>query len=672
MLHPSGCPPSRPPLRQQGHPVDQPARLAGPQPGGEPGKAAPAPAPDGTPRAVAAGALRLRLLATTDLHGQILSYDYFANRPQYGMGLAQTAALIAAARAEVPGAILLDNGDFLQGSALTELAARLSARPGRRRPHPAIAAFNALGYDAAALGNHEFNYGLALLQEAVAAAHFPVLSANVALELGARPTQDRLLCPPYALIRRELADASGHRHPLTVGVLGLTPPQIVDWDRHHLAGRIVVRGMVEAARAWLPEMQRAGADLVVCLAHTGVAPAAAAGSAGSAGYSGARGSEACAADLAALPGVAAVIAGHSHLVWPPQPLPGQPSPPAPEARIAGKPVVQPGHSGTHLGVIDLWLQPGPQGWRVADSRAGAISASEIVAGLPQEVIRAAAAPLRRELAADHRATLGWMRRGLGETPVALHSYFAAVAPSAAMQLLADAKVDHVRRALRGSPEGALPILASVTPFRMGGRGGALNFTEIAPGPLTLRNVLDLYPFPNTLIAEEVTGAQLARRLEAAVRLYRSLRPGVADQPLIDPGRPGTLFEVIPGLGYRIDLSRADGRISALTLNGRPLAPEARVVVVTNSFRAAAFPVPGARLVLDDRVPSSEVLADWLRRGGRPRAAQPPGWGFAPMPGTSIVFDSGARALRHLDEVAHLAPQFLGVTPQGFHRFRLHL
>ncbi len=604
MPHPSGCPPSPGTGRTvaQANPEARGLLRAG-----RTRRAAALELRNGGAGIDGDAGLRLRILATTDLHGHLLSYDYFANRPQFGQGLAQTATLIAAARAEVAGSILLDNGDFLQGSALTELAARRA----RRRVHPAIAAFNALGYDAAALGNHEFNYGLDTLRAALSGARFPVLSANVALELGAAPEEDRLLCPAYTLVRRNLTDAAGQCHPVTVGILGLTPPQILEWDRGHLEGRLAVRGMIEAAQAWVPRMRAAGADVVVCLAHTGVARTEAAGAAhGPPGSA-----EDCAADLAALPGIDAVVAGHSHLVWPPEPLPGALPLPPEQALIAGKPVVQPGHSGSHLGIIDLWLRRGAAGWQVAGARAAAVSASEIVAGLPREVIRSAAQPLRSELAADHRATLDWMRRDLGHSAVPLHSYFSMLAPSAALQALADAKIDHVRRALQGRPEAALPVLAAVTPFRNGGRGGPLNFTDIPPGPLTLRNVLDIYPFPNTLVALEVTCAMLVARLETAARIYRQLLPGAGDQPLIDACRPLTLFETVPGLSYRIDLTRDDARIRDVALDGRPLAPQARLVLATNSFRTAALPMPGARLLLDSRIDSSEVLADWLRRGG---------------------------------------------------------
>ncbi|MFE3836213.1 metallophosphoesterase [Pseudogemmobacter sonorensis] len=616
--------------------------------------------------------VRLRVLATTDLHGHLLSYDYLANRPQYGLGLAQAVGLIQRARAEVPGSLLLDNGDFLQGSALAELA----ATPGRRRPHPAIAAFNTLGYDAAALGNHEFNYGLPLLAEALKAARFPVLSANVLLRRGTAPCEDEHLTSPFALIERELPDESGRTHVLRIGVLGLTPPQIVDWDRRHLQDRIATRPMLDSARAWVPRMRAAGADVVVCLAHTGV---------GQPGEP--SGTECCAGDIAAVEGVDAVVAGHSHLVFPRR---SGPDSTGRDGLIGGKPVVQPGHSGSHLGVIDLWLAPRSRGWSVVRSEARALSVSEIAAGLDRDEARRHAAPLRAALGADHRVALARIRQQIGRIDLALTTHFALVADSRASRLVAEAMVEHARDRLAGRAEAELPILASVTPYRTGGRGGPVNFTEIPPGPLSLRNVFDLYPFPNTVVAELTTGVAILARLERAAAIFNRIRPGRADQILIDPTRPGLGFETIPGLNYRIDPSRpsfgelappesgliapeaalSPGRILGLGFRGLPVAPGDRFVLVTNSHLNAQ--APGGPILIDEGVLCTDVLAEFIRRRGAITTLPGPGWSLAPLPGTSVLHDTGPGGLSHGAEAAHLRPEFVGVTPAGFHRFRLHL
>src|SRR6056297_82491 len=170
--------------------------------------------------------LRLRLLATSDVHGTILPFDYSSGCSGGGFGLARTASLIATARAEAPGACLLfDNGDFLQGTPLSDL----HHLEGPSAPHPVIAAMNRLGYDAATLGNHEFNFGLDALSTALSQARFPVICANAITRRGTTPAQDETLFPPSLLIDRQVTGRNGTRQSLRIGVLGLLPPQITAW-----------------------------------------------------------------------------------------------------------------------------------------------------------------------------------------------------------------------------------------------------------------------------------------------------------------------------------------------------------------------------------------------------------------------------------------------------------
>ncbi|MCB6179552.1 5'-nucleotidase C-terminal domain-containing protein [Rhodobacter sp. Har01] len=642
-------------------------RLAASAQGPRPGAGAASDRFDsGAVRAANARRLDLRVLATSDLHGQILSYDYFANRPLFGTGLAQTAALIAAARAEAPNSILLDNGDFLQGSALTEMAAAADRRRGR--PHPAITAFNVLNYDAVALGNHEFDYGLDRLAKALAEARFAVVSATVLLRPGPEPTADRTLVPPYVILTRHMRDRDGTEAEVRIGVLGLTPPEILDWSGDLLAGQVWVRPMVAAARAWVPQMRAEGADVVVCLAHAGIARP---------GFASA--SDEVAIEIAQIGGIDALVAGHTHLVFPPNPalmaMPGaDPRIDSLAGRICGTPTVQPGHSGSHLGVIELELTATATGWTVTGGSGRTVSASEVVAGLSAPAIRRFAAPLRAAIASDHRAALAWTRRRLGQTTMPLSTYFATVADSQAMRLLAAAKEAAVRRALQGLPEAALPVIATVTPFRGGGRGGPLNYTDIRPGALSVRHVHDLYPFPNTLRAVRTTAAELRSRLERSAGLFLTLRPGLADQPLIDAAFPPFNFELAPAVSFRIDLSRPPGlgeRIRDLALDGRPLDRDTPLVLATNSHRLGGHRWAGVEIPLPRQLCTQAIaayVADHAEIGPQPGAV----WSLAPLPGASVIFDSGAGALDHLAEVADLRPELLGLTDQGFHRFRLHL
>ena len=170
-----------------------------------------------------------------------------------------------------------------------------------------ITAFNTLGYDAATLGNHEFDYGLRFLSEVLADAQFPVVSANIATRLGQSPARDETLVPPFTILRRRSStDGRAARIPLRIGVIGFAPPQIADLGpRHTWTAGIHTRDILASARAWLPRLRARGADIIVALAHSGIGA-----------LEPEDGIENAATALAALPEIDAVIAGHCHQVFP--------------------------------------------------------------------------------------------------------------------------------------------------------------------------------------------------------------------------------------------------------------------------------------------------------------------------------------------------------------------
>lgn len=614
--------------------------------------------------------LSLRLIATSDLHACLLPYDYCANRAVAGRSLSDVSRQIAAARAEAPNSLLFDNGDFLQGNPLADYVANASRR---RRPHPVITAFNTLGYDAVTLGNHEFNYGLGFLTASLAHATFPVVSANIATRLGPSPLRDKTLMPPFALLKRQVTDTEGRPHTLRIGVIGFAPPQIEVWDRDHLGDRIRMRDIIASARAWLPRLRAKGADVIVALAHSGIGPIEAEA-----------GMENAATALATLPEVDAVIAGHCHLAFPGPGVPAGPGIDPVLGLLAGKPAVMPGHSGSHVGIIDLMLtrtSQGPRRWVVSSGRAQ-LGGRTGQAAPP-------AADLRRAIGADHRAVLAWSRTVVGTTRVALHTHFATCQPSAALALIAAAKVDHARRALAGSRWEGVPLLAASAPFRAGGRGGPDHFTDIPPGRLRMRHLADFYPYPNAIVALAMTGAQVADWLEQSATIFHQIAPGAQDAPLHDPQVPAFAFDMIPGLDYAINLSqpaRFDAlgrlvnpgarRITGLCLNGSPLAAEARVVLVTNSHRAGLFaaaqPGPAPEVILADGTRTQRVLAQFVRAQGQVGQTAPRHWHFLPMPGTTVSVRAGTGALAHMDDLAAFRPVLLGPDAEGFQTFRLHL
>lgn len=317
--------------------------------------------PDGAEPAQAG--LSLRLLATTDLHGHLAGYDYFEDRPCIETGLARLASLIGTARAEAVNTLLLDNGDFLQGSPLVDYWAReRGLSPGE--VHPMIAAMNALCYDAVTVGNHEFNFGLDFTLRALDGAAFPVVSANAVQREGASPAEDETLFAPWVILERDLADAAGQARRLRIGVIGFLPPQTVLWDRALLSGLMSTRGIAEAARAHVPALRAAGADIVVALAHTGIAPEIAPDTPE-------HEIEDAALPLAEVEGIDVIVCGHTHALFPAPGLPPAPGLDPMRGTLCGKPAVLPGRWGSHLGWSTcIWCRAPRVAGRCAISTSG--------------------------------------------------------------------------------------------------------------------------------------------------------------------------------------------------------------------------------------------------------------------------------------------------------------
>lgn len=615
----------------------------------------------------------LRIVETTDLHMHLFPYDYYAARRSPTHGLAHAAGLVALLRASSPNVLLFDNGDFLQGSPLGDYAA--SARGiGPGDLHPAIAAMNHMGYDAVTVGNHEFNYGLGFLERALNGATFPVVTANVLRSRAVDPRKDRTLLPPYALLDRVVLDRFGRPHPLRVGVIGLVPPQTAIWDRAHLEGRVAVRDMVETAAAWIPEMREAGADLVVALAHTGIgAPEAL------------EGMENAAIPLARLDGIDVLLAGHAHLVFPSQRYAGHAGVDVAAGTIMGKPAVMAGCYGSHLGIIDLRLRREERRWRMISSKSEARALAE---RRPNGTLRACA-PSRTAILAEsrslHAATRRFMAVTVGQSAERMCSHFALVSDTAALRLVGAAVRDKVASALKDGPLGSLPVLAAVAPFKAGGRGGPLNFTDIAPGPLARRHVADLYSFNNSLRAVCVTGSALRDWLERSAALYRPVAAHGDEGFLIDQDFPSYNFDMIVGLTYRIAPDRAPrfdafgamlrqdgGRILDLCHDGKPVGADDRFVVATNSYRLATWRAdpdcPGPQVVLSTEEPVRDVLTRWIAASEGPVVVPAPGWSLTLPPDVGVLYDTSPTA--DPATLTSLKAERIGPAPGGFARFRL--
>ncbi|PRX38383.1 2',3'-cyclic-nucleotide 2'-phosphodiesterase / 3'-nucleotidase [Meinhardsimonia xiamenensis] len=601
--------------------------------------------------------LRLRILATTDLHLQLCAYDYFTGARRPNTGLAAAAALAQRLRREAPNTLFFDCGDFLQGTPMADFLAHWGGW--QSGAHPMIAAMNAARYDAATLGNHDFDYGLGFLLRATRAARHPMVLANVATRLGPRPECDETLFPPYVLLRRDVTDDAGRHHELCVGVIGFAPPQLAAWNRRRLGGRLHTRDIVEAARAWVPRMREAGAELVVALSHSGIGESAHV-----------CGMENAAVPLAAVEGVDVVVAGHQHDLFPRSPTEGTPAVDGEAGTLHGKPAVMAGAQGTHLGLIDLIMERHGRAWRIAGHQSRALPVAPLAAG-------AAASEVIAATEAAHRATLAHIHRPAGRSAAALTTHFALLGHAPTVRLLNAAQRWHMRPRLAAAGLDGLPLLSAAASARAGGRAGPQHYTNIPPGEISLRHLAEICPFPNTLAVLRITGADLRGWLERAASLFCQVTPGQTGQALVKDGAPPYDFDIIDGISYEIDLSRpeSEGRVVNLRRHGQPVRDDAAFLMVTNSYRAAGggrFPGTGGEAILESEDTSLEILTRFVEAHGTIVPASFPVWRFRPLGGAEVFFDTAPGAADHLEalEGFDITPE--GPAPGGFMRFRLRL
>ncbi|MBM3908190.1 MAG: 5'-nucleotidase C-terminal domain-containing protein, partial [Gemmatimonadetes bacterium] len=458
------------------------------------------------------------IAATTDVHGRLRAWDYFADTAETTRGLARLATAVDSLRAAHPGrVVLVDGGDLLQGNPMTYQASRTP-----ERPHPVSAAMNAMRYDAAAVGNHEFNYGLPLLERAVAQARFPFLAANARRPNGARAF------PAFTLIERG---------GVKVGIVGVTNPGSNVWDRGHLRGRLAVSRIIPEARVAVDSARAAGAELVIAVVHAGL-------SGPSSVDTSVAGGENVAADVAReVPGIDVIVYGHSHRE-------------VADTTINGVLLMQPRQWAGSLAVATVRLQNRGSAWHVIEKRGQLIRAR----GWPESPAVVAS------VAAAHDAARAATLRTLGSTGAAWRADSARTHSTPLVNFVLDVQ----RRVFNAD-------LSSTAAFDLG--------ASIGPDKITVAQLARLYPYENTLQLVKISGAVLRAYLEQSAR-YFVVRPGAEPVVSADPEIPGYNFDIIGGAEYVIDLSRPAGdRITSLRVKGRAVAPTDSFTLAVNNYRA---------------------------------------------------------------------------------------
>jgi 2',3'-cyclic-nucleotide 2'-phosphodiesterase/3'-nucleotidase len=534
------------------------------------------------------------VLGTTDLHGHVFNWDYFTNAEytdtaQNDVGLAKISTLVNQVRKEkgCHRTLLIDAGDIIQGTQLSYYYARvdpITGTDGKRGPkHPMALAMNHMGYDAAALGNHEFNYGIPTLRKFQQQINFPLLGANA---LDAKTLKPAF--PPYTVKRIKVP----HGPDIKVGILGLTNPGIAIWDKSNVQGQMTFPGLVDQAKIFVPKLRSLGCDVVILTDHSGLDGGTSYGDA--LPYP-----ENASSDVAAqVPGIDAILVGHTHKEVPSRTVTNTET---------GRTVVlsEPYMWGMRLSVFDFALELKKGRWEVTSVTADVLNANS--AAEDPEVVKL--------VKAEHDAVVAYVNQVIGTSKVAMSSTESTYKDTPIIDLVNRVQTDTVKAGLAGTAYASLPVLSEASCFS---RTGA-----IPAGDVTLRDVAGLYIYENTLDARLLTGAQVRDYLEFAAAYYvQTPADAVIDVAKLTNAnsRWDYTYDMVSGVSYEIDIAQPEGsRIKNLTYGGAALDDSAQFVLAVNNYRAnggSNYPhVAAATSVWSSSDEIRNTIIAWVKANG---------------------------------------------------------
>ena len=627
-----------------------------------------------------AATVDLRIIETTDLHGNMMNYDYFKDQYIDTFGLAKTANLIHQAREEVKNSVLVDNGDLIQGSPMADYALNKGLNKGDI--HPVYKALNTLDYVVGNIGNHEFNFGLDFLQKSLAGANFPYVNANVYDAKSNKP-----FFKQYIILDKKVVDRDGKQHSIKIGYIGFVPPQIMQWDKLNLEGKVIVKDITETAKKLVPEMKKQGADIIVAIPHSGVSAEPYKALAENSVYY-----------LSQVEGINAIMFGHSHGVFPSEDFKSLPNTDINTGNINHIPAVMPGQWGSHLGVVDLVIEGDKSNWKVVSGKS---EARPIFDSKNKKALVDANKNITKVLKDDHEGTREFVGKPIGKVSTDINSYLALVEDTSALQIISDAQIDYVKQFVQGDPDlDGLPILSAIAPFKAGGRkNDPTAYVEVKKGDLTFRNAADIYLYPNILSAVKITGKEVKEWLECSAGVYNQIDINSSKpQYLINWDKFRTYnFDTIDGVSYEIDITkpaRYDGscqlinpeseRIVNLTYQQKPIVPNQAFLIATNNYRAytGAFPGTGGKNVKfnspdDLRVILSAYITNRTKKQGEVNVTVDNNWRIAPINSQTnldIRFESSptVEAKAYIENHSLYPTKFVEKDKLGFGVYQLDL
>ncbi|OIJ90214.1 bifunctional metallophosphatase/5'-nucleotidase [Streptomyces monashensis] len=499
------------------------------------------------------------ILGTTDLHSHVFDWDYYkdaaySDKAGNSVGVARVATLIKQQR-EAKGehrVLLVDAGDIIQGTSLAYYFARvdpITGTGGKKGPrHPMAVAMNHMRYDAAALGNHEFNYGIETLRRFEKQCHFPLLGANAldakTLKPAFHPYTVKRICVPGA-------------PDIKVGILGLTNPGIALWDKDNVSGKMVFPGLVEQAKKYVPRLRALGCDVVFLTDHSGLD--------GSSSYGDALPYVENASNIVAeqVPGIDAILVGHTHVEVPSYTV---------KNAETGEEVLlsEPYCWGYRLSVFDFEVELERGRWKVVGKKAQTLNPNTVDED-PE---------IKKLLEADHELVVKYVNTAVGTCTEDLSAADSCWKDVPIMDFIQKVQADTVKAGLSAA-DAALPLISVAAPFS--------RTADIPKGNVTIKDIAGLYIYDNTLYGKKLTGAQLKDYLEYAAKYYHQVPAGTkVDTATLTNANSfwDYMYDVAAGVDYEIDIAQPEGsRIKNLSYNGAPVAADQVFVVAVNNYRA---------------------------------------------------------------------------------------
>ncbi len=598
------------------------------------------------------GIVDFKILGTTDLHSNLMNYDYYNGKyvDDYGLSKVVTALNEVKAEMNVPSNdegidnfILLDNGDTIQGSALGDYYKMNPLSEG----HPVYKTMDYIGFDVANLGNHEFNYGLDYLKKAVQGLDdMSIINSNIYDQEGNH------MFAPYEIIEETVLDNNGVKRDIKIGVVGVAPTQINVWDRVILDSQLVIEDMVEATKKTVDELRsQHDVDLVVALAHSGYGDEEYQINEENVGY-----------EITKIDGIDAFIAGHTHEVFPSEKSRYNSMENVnPENGIMnGKPTIMAGRWGSNLGVIDLKLKQSANGsWEVLESKTHNRNVTELESDKDVEAF----------VKEFHENADKYVNESIGSIDKDMNTFFALVKDNPVTELVAKIQKDYF---VNGIESGQiteleeykdLPILSLAAAFRAG-----VNAIDIPKGEISIKDATSLYQYSNTIALVKLTGAEIKDILEMCASVYNKIDPNITEaQQLINDKFIPFNYDVIEGIEYEIDVTKdvkynekgelinpESSRIVNLRFNGEPLDLEQEFLVATNSYRAGGggnFPhlTTGDKLVYTSDKEVREVIIEYFRQNNECEISSNNNWSIKmdDLLEANVVFTSNVKGANYL-------------------------